>query len=409
MPLSSNVCLFTSSVLVTKLSSLVKQIFIIHIIFSIHPVNRGRLKRRGPADSAFTTEKLKELNSKRPYPFLSGLLTSSHFRSPHHHPYVTAVDHHPVGKVKTQPTNSYNGSNGYSYFASMESMPYQNGFFNMGSNSLQSNAMQTYNASKGLMIQRPCYSMNSLSTSPPETLAPNAAVSDHSVGKPVMTSSTKNNYSQISNVNVNMQQNTNYFNINGQQGNFQMTSQTSTVPMQANFYGNRSSPFNQGTLRSDAPASYNTSPTAPLSNSAVSSNTQTQAKYESISPPSSGALKSSPESTQTPGGWYQQNCGDYRLTHNYQPTTPQHDHDTRQSTQPTPLQSPETSPPCAYQNRQVTERVVPSNVTVNFNNFGNSHIGIDAPIDFPLSFDFPDITLQNQTQCAQQQTFVNYV
>ena len=249
--------------------------------------------------------------------------------------------------------------------------------------------------------------MNSLSTSPPELLVPNVTASDLPTGKQMMGSSVKTNYTQISNVNVNMRQNTNYFNIHGHQpGNYQMTpSQITATQMHGNFYGSKSPPFNQGNVQPTAPgASYDGSPTAPLGNS-----TNTQAKYESISPPSSGTVKSSPESAQTPGGWYQQNCGDYRLTHNYQPNTPQHTHDTRQGTQATPLQSPETSPPCAYQDRPAADRVIPSNVTVNFNNFGNSHIGIDTPIDFPLNFDFPDITLQqNQNKCVQQQTFVNY-
>ena len=48
---------------------------------------RGRLKRRGPADTAYTEDKLKELHNRRPYPFLYGLLSSAHTSKVHSHPY----------------------------------------------------------------------------------------------------------------------------------------------------------------------------------------------------------------------------------------------------------------------------------------------------------------------------------
>lgn len=57
-------------------------------------------------------------------------------------------------------------------------------------------------------------------------------------------------------------------------------------------------------------------------------------------------------------------------------------------------------PACAYHESKHAgaDRVVPSNVTVNFNNFGNSHIGIDAPVDLPLNIDLSDFPAQNQNQ-----------
>lgn len=48
---------------------------------------RGRLKKRGPSDIAYTVEKLEEVNTRRPYPFLYGLLSSMQHRYGHPHPY----------------------------------------------------------------------------------------------------------------------------------------------------------------------------------------------------------------------------------------------------------------------------------------------------------------------------------
>ena len=199
---------------------------------------------------------------------------------------------------------------------------------------------------------------------------------------------------------------TNYF----YRQNYQMTPPQMTS--QSGFYNaeTKSPPFNQtNPSQHNTHGHYEKSP--PMSAQNTSLVTAGHANYESISPPSATALRNSPgESFQTPGSWqHQSSHEDYRLTHNnYQPNvasqqTPSYH---QQNAEFTLLPSPETSPPCEYQARPATGRVVPSNVTVNFNNFGNSHIGIDAPLDFPLSFDFPDITQQNQ--CVQQQSFVNY-
>ena len=42
---------------------------------------RGRLKKRGTADSAYNPVKLDELNTRRPYPFLYGMLSSLHYQN----------------------------------------------------------------------------------------------------------------------------------------------------------------------------------------------------------------------------------------------------------------------------------------------------------------------------------------
>ena len=181
---------------------------------------------------------------------------------------------------------------------------------------------------------------------------------------------------------------------------------------QSGFYSTetRSPPFNQiNPGQNNTHGQYENSPPLSVQNKSLA--TSGQANYESISPPSGTALRnSSAESFQTPDTWHHQpGHKDYRLTHNnYQQNvaTQQTPSYHQQNAEFTPLPSPETSPPCEYQARTATGRVVPSNVTVNFNNFGNSHIGLDAPLEFPLSFDFPDITQQNQ--CVQQQSFVNY-
>jgi hypothetical protein len=39
---------------------------------------RGRLKKRGPLDKAYNPNKLQEINIRRPYPFLCGVLTNGH-------------------------------------------------------------------------------------------------------------------------------------------------------------------------------------------------------------------------------------------------------------------------------------------------------------------------------------------
>ena len=65
-------------------------IFFVSFITIYFP-SRGRLKRRGPADTAYTSDKLKELNTRRPYPFLYGLLSSMQYRHTHHHPYKHLV------------------------------------------------------------------------------------------------------------------------------------------------------------------------------------------------------------------------------------------------------------------------------------------------------------------------------
>ena len=362
---------------------------------------RGRLKRRGPADSAFTAEKLKELNSKRPYPFLSGLLTSSHFRSPHPHPYSNMVD----SKMNSNPMMSYQENSTYPSTNSSY-VPYQNGFYGINSNPTHYNAFQNYDGSKVQMVQRPCYSMNALSASPPEPLVPNAVVSNETDGKPVVMKPTQGNYTEMSNMNVNMGSSTNdLFGEKYQMTPPQMTSQSGYYNTET-----RSPPFNQiNPSQQNTPGHYEKS--LPLSAQNALLTTTGHAKYENISPPSATALRnSSAESFQTPGSWhYQLSHKDYRLTHNdfqANATTQQTPTYHQQNAEFTPLQSPETSPPCEYQTRQATGRVVPSNVTVNFNNYGNSHIGIDTPLEFPLSFDFPDITQQNQ--CVQQQSFVNY-
>ena len=53
---------------------------------------RGRLKRRGPTDTAYTEDKLKELHNRRPYPFLYGLLSSVHTSQSHSHPYQHLIN-----------------------------------------------------------------------------------------------------------------------------------------------------------------------------------------------------------------------------------------------------------------------------------------------------------------------------
>ena len=359
------------------------------------------MKRRGPADSAFTAEKLKELNSKRPYPFLSGLLTSSHFRSPHPHPYSNMVS----SEMNTNPMMSYQE---YSNYPSVNNsyLPSQNSFYGINSNLTHYNAIQNYDGSKVQMTQRSCYSMNALSASPPEPLVPNAVVSKEADGKPVVMKSTKRCYTEMSNASVSMGPSTDYL----YRENYQITPPQMTS--QSGFYntGTRSPPFNQiNRGQHNTHGQYEKSPPLSVQNKSLA--TIGQANYESISPPSATVLRnSSAESFQTPDSWHHQpGHKDYRLTHNnYQQNvaTQQTPSYHQQNAEFTPLPSPETSPPCEYQAKPATGRVVPSNVTVNFNNFGNSHIGIDAPLEFPLSFDFPDITQQNQ--CVQQQSFVNY-
>ena len=192
--------------------------------------------------------------------------------------------------------------------------------------------------------------------------------------------------------------------------NYQMTPPQMTS--QSGFYNTetRSPPFNQiNPGQHNTHGQYDKSPPLSVQNKPLTIGGH--ANYENISPPSATALRnSSAESFQTPDSWHHQpGHKDYRLTHNnYQQNvaTQQTPSYHQQNAEFTPLPSPETSPPCEYQARPATGRVVPSNVTVNFNNFGNSHIGIDAPLEFPLSFDFHDITQQNQ--CVQQQSFVNY-
>ena len=354
------------------------------------------MKRRGPADSAFTAEKLKELNSKRPYPFLSGLLTSSHFRSPHPHPYSNMVDSQMNSNPMMYQENSNYPSTNSSY------VQHQSGFYGINSNPTHYNAFQNYDGSKVQMAQRPCYSMNALSASPPEPLVPNAVVSNETDGKPVVMKSTKGNFTEMSNMNVHLGSSS----IDLYREKYQMTPQSGYYNTET-----RSPPFSQiNPSQPNAAGHYDKSP--PLSAQNTSLTTTGDANYENISPPSATIPRSSSaESFQTPGSWhYQLSHKNYRLTHNdYQPNaTTQQQTPTyhQQNVEFTPLQSPETSPPCEYQARPATGRVVPSNVTVNFNNFGNSHIGIDTPLEFPLSFDFPDITQQNQ--CVQQQSFVNY-
>ncbi len=68
------------------------------VILKLSPpfcVDRGRLKRRGPSDKAYTQEKLSELTTnKRPYPFLYGLLSTMQYRYAHPHPYQGFVHDH---------------------------------------------------------------------------------------------------------------------------------------------------------------------------------------------------------------------------------------------------------------------------------------------------------------------------
>ena len=55
---------------------------------------RGRLKKRGSSDMAYNPMKLSELNNRRPYPFLNGMLSSMHYQStPQTQPWSAYPDH----------------------------------------------------------------------------------------------------------------------------------------------------------------------------------------------------------------------------------------------------------------------------------------------------------------------------
>ena len=270
-------------------------------------------------------------------------------------------------------------------------VPPQNGYYAMNSNPGQYNTMGDYNSSKAQMTQRPCYGMNTLSSSPPDSIAPNAVVSNQSNGKPVIMNSSKS-YTEMNNVNASSGNPTYY--LYKEKGTYHLT------PPQNGFYGPQttSPPFNQ--VNPNQYFENSGSFSGPNAPPAASSS----AKLESISPPSAAFPRnSSVESFQTPGSFHQPIQRDqYKPSHSYKTQASQQG----TSVESSPLQSPDTSPQCEYQARPATGRVMPPNVTVNFNNFGNSHIGIDTPLEFPLSFDFSDITQQNQ--CVPQQSFVNY-
>ena len=47
---------------------------------------RGRLKKRGPHDKAYNPEKLQEINVRRPYPFLCGVISNQQHFQPRSQP-----------------------------------------------------------------------------------------------------------------------------------------------------------------------------------------------------------------------------------------------------------------------------------------------------------------------------------
>ena len=71
------------------------QLVLISVLFFF----RGRLKKRGPHDKAYNPAKLQEINVRRPYPFICGVLTNQHNFQPRSQPaevqrHVTSVFEH---------------------------------------------------------------------------------------------------------------------------------------------------------------------------------------------------------------------------------------------------------------------------------------------------------------------------
>ena len=240
-------------------------------------------------------------------------------------------------------------------------------------------------------------------------VAPNATVSQQNGGKPIMMSSTNRkynsemsnkNYFQVSNVNIHFEKNDILANIGG-----------SGFPMKQP--GNGQIPNKQSEQISNG--SYNWYSTPPVMNG-FSHPGQYSMNGQHHDPALSPAIGNS--------GCYEPRAstpvGESSPPMSYNPSQPSHsgpvvpkgsnshNSSTLQGTNnPNPYSSPPgnyTPAPCLYQGaRSGSDRVVPSSVTVNFNNFGNSHIELDAPFDVPLQFDIPDIT-----QNIQQKSCLNY-
>ncbi len=236
-------------------------------------------------------------------------------------------------------------------------------------------------------------------------VAPNATVSQQNGGKPMMMSSSSNrkynqevntkNYFQVSNVNVHFEKNDIFANIGGtgfpmkQSGNSQNQDQVSNgshswysaPPIMNGFsHPGQYSMNRQNHDGALSPAIGNSGCYEPRASTPVGESSPPMS-YPSL-PAHSGPLVhkgSNPNNSSTPQG----------------------------NNTSTPYSSPPgnyTPAPCLYQGaRPGSDRVVPSTVTVNFNNFGNSHIELDAPFDVPLQFDIPDIT-----QNIQQKSCLNY-